>query len=325
MRSPAVVARILTVGVIMAFAGTVAAQQPYPNKPIRFISPNAPGGGTTLIARLVGDKLTEIWGQQVIVDNRPGGNGIIGGQAAARSSPDGYTLLSMATTHLITPILVPAPYDAIRDFVPVGTLSGAETILVLHPSVQASSLQQFITLAKARPGQLNYASSGGGSATHLAAVLFENMTGVKMQHISYKGGGPAVTDLIGGQVQLAFNNPINVIAHIRNGRLKAIAISGEGRTSVLPQVPTFAEAGLPDFDMKQWWGVIGPAATPKAIVDRLAAEFARILVMPDVVEKLAGMGMDPFISTPDQFAALMRKDTVMFERIIKSANIKIEN
>ena len=325
MRSSAVVARILAVGLIMAFAGPVAAQQPYPGKPIRFISPNAPGGGTTLIARLVGDKLTESWGQQVIVDNRPGGNGIIGGQAAARSSPDGYTLLSMATTHLITPILVPAPYDAIRDFVPVGTLSGAETILVLHPSVQANTLQQFVALARSRPGQLNYATSGGGSATHLAAVLFENMTGVKMQHISYKGGGPAMTDLIGGQVQLAFNNPINVIAHIRNGRLKGIAISGEGRASVLPQVPTFAEAGLADFDMKQWWGVIGPAAMPKAIVDKLAAEFARILVMPDVVEKLAGMGMDPFISTPDQFAALMRKDTVMFERIIKSANIKIEN
>ncbi len=318
------IARVLAASALVAFFScTVVAQQGYPNKPIWLISPNPPGGNTTLLGRLIAQKLTESWGQQVIVDNRAGGNGIIGGLALAKSPPDGYSIMIVTSTHIITPLLLATPYDPIKDFTPVGTLASTETILVIHPSVPAKNLQELIALARSRPGQLNYSSSGNGSPLHLAGELFDMVTGVRIQHIPYKGGGPAMNDLIGGQVQLSFQAPIAVIPHIKSGKLKAIAITGKNRSAVLPHVPTFAEAGLPDFTVVGgWFGILAPAATPAHIIDKLSTEIARILAAPDTRERIVAQGMDPFISTPDQFAALLTASTAKVAKIIKTANVK---
>jgi len=258
------------------------------------------------------------------VDNRGGGNTIIGSEAAAKSAPDGYTILLVAQTHVVVPSLLPTPYDAIKDFDPIGTVSSTEYVLALHPSVPANNLREFIALAKSKPGTLNYASSGGGTTNHLSAALFESRTGVKMQHIPYKGSGPALTDLIGGQVQLYFSAPLVVMPHVKTGKLKAMAISGDTRQAGLPQVPTFAEAGLPNFELKAWYGILSPAGLPKAVSDKLSTEIARILAMPEVNEKMSGQGMEPFISTPDQFAARMKADFAKFAQLVKTANIKLD-
>jgi tripartite-type tricarboxylate transporter receptor subunit TctC len=312
---------------LLTTACPVAAQpaaQNYPNKPIRFISPNAPGGSTTALARLIGHRLTESWGQQVIVDNRPGGNGYIGGDALARATPDGHTLMLISPTHIITPLLIPAPYDAIKDFAPVAAVSSTEFLLVVHPALQANTLQELIALAKAKPGQLNYASSGSGSPTNLVTEMFNMMSATKMQHIPYKGGGPALIDLIGGQVQLAFQIPISAIPHAQGGRLRAIAVSGETRLVALPQTPTFTEAGLPGFRITSWYGILTTAGTPKPIVDKLSTEVARYLAMPDLKDKLLGQGMNALIASPEQFAALMKNDTAKYAKVIKTANIKAD-
>ena len=317
--------RVLAFGMLLAIAGAAAAQQTYPNKPIRLISPNPPGGSTTLWGRLIGQKLTEAWGQQVILDNRGGGNGLIGGDAVAKAAPDGYTLEQVSSTHLITPLLIPAPYDPIKDFAPVATYVRNETILVAYPGVSAKNLQELIALAKSKPGELNYASSGGGSPLHLAGVLFEEVTGVKIQHIPYKGGGPAVTDLIGGQVQLSFQTPVAVMSHVKSGRLKALAITGDKRSVNLPQVPTFAEAGLPAFyALAGAQGILAPAGTPADIINKLANEIARIAATPDFIEKVIAQGAIPHYSNPAQMAEMMKADTAKFARLIKLGNIQID-
>ena len=309
MKSAASIARVFAAATLVALAGsTVAAQQSYPSKPIRFISRNAPGGGTSIVARLVGQKLTESWGQPVIVDNRPGGNTNIGNEALVKAPPDGYTIMITGVTHVLVPLLLPSPYDVIDDFAPVTTLTSGEFVLVLHPSVRANSLIELIALARTSPGKLNYASTGGGSIQHLGNEWFNVLAGVKMQHIPYKGSAPAVTDLLGGQVQLFFSPPISVISHIKVGKLKAIATTGQARLSALPQVPTVTEAGLPGFDLRTWYGVFAPAATSKAIIDRLASEMGRIVAMPDIREKLLSQGLESFVSTPDQFAMLLKSD-----------------
>ncbi|MFH0934632.1 MAG: tripartite tricarboxylate transporter substrate binding protein [Pseudomonadota bacterium] len=319
--------------VALAFAalslvsGLAVAQQAYPVKMIRFIVPFPPGGSLDPVARLVGQKLAESWGQTVIVDNRPGGNTVIGSEALVKSSPDGHTILLVGgSTHLINSLLIShLPYDSIKDFAPIATLVRSEYLLALHPSVPANNLQEFIALAKSQPGKLNYSSSGSGNLNHLAGEFFNMMAGVKLQHIPYKGGGPALIDLLSGQVQLQFNVPIGLAQHIRSGKLKAIAITGDSRAAILPLVPTFTEAGLPDFDLKSWQGVFAPAGTPKAVVDKLSSEMGRILTMPDVREKLASQGMEPYFSTPEQFATLMNAELAKFAKIIKAAGIKFEN
>jgi len=319
--------RVTILGVLAAIAGAAAAQQDYPAKPIRFISPYAPGGATSILGRLVGERLTESWGQPVVLDNRPGGNGVVSAEALLKSQPDGYTILLISgTAHLVAPLLIKNfSYDPIASFAPVATLAGGELVLLLHPSVAANNLREFIALAKASPGRLNYSTAGNGGMSHLAAELFSSLAGVKMQDVAYKGSTPAVTDLIGGQVQLSFQNPFSLIAHIKSGRLKAIAITGTTRASALPSVPTFTEAGLPGMDVRLWYGILAPAATPKPIINKLSAEIAKILAMPDTKDKLGSQGMEPFISTPEQFDALMRADSAQYARIIKSANIKVEN
>ncbi len=319
------VARIVCLGILMTIAGPAAAQQAYPNKPIRLIVPYPPGGSNNVLARLIAQKLTESIGQPVTVDNRPGGNTVIGSEAMVKSPPDGYTFMLTSITHVINPNLYPdVPFDAVKDFATVCTVASTEEVLVVHPSLPANDLREFIALAKSKPGQLNYSSSGGGNLNHLAAAMFGIMTGVTMQHIPYKGGAPALTDIIAGQVQLGFQVPVNVIPHIRSGRVKAIAITGKTRLASLPQVPTFAEEGLPEFEAKAWFGIFAPAGTPKAIIDKLSTEIGRTLALSDIKEKLAGQGLEPFISTPEEFAALVSADLARYAKVIKTANIKAE-
>jgi len=316
--------RLLLIGTIATFAAPAPAQQAYPNKPIRIIVPFPPGASNDILARLVGKKLTDSLGVQTIIDNRAGGSTIIGASAVAKSPPDGYTLLVTSGTHLITPLLIPAPYDPIKDFAPVATLDRSDYLLVVHPALPANNLKEFIALAKARPGQINYASSATGSGNHLSAELLALRTGIKMQHVPYKGGGPAVVDLMAGQVQMFFNSPSSTLPYVKSGKLKAIAMTGEVRFPALPNVPTFTESGLSNFDVKSWHAILAPPATPKIIIDTLAAEVARILAMPDTVERLASLGLAPFVSTPEQLAALMRSETVRYGAVIKAANIKAD-
>ena len=321
--------RLLAAGALLVLTGTLGAQQTpsYPNRPIRFIVPNAPGGSTTIAARLVGDKLTTNWGQQVIVDNRPGGNNIVAGEALLRSSPDGHTILLVTAAHAINPILHPRQqYDVfVRDFVPVATLVSTDYILVVHPSVAANDVKEFIALAKSKPGQLNGAVSNTGGIQHLALEYFNVLAGVRLQAIPYKGGGPGMTDLIGGQVQLAFNNSLTVLPHVKAGKIKALGIGGESRLAVLPNVPTFAEAGLPGYSVRNWFGVVMPPRAPKTLVDQLAAEIAKIQATPDFKEKLAAQGVEPFVLGPAAFAAFIKAEQAKYTKVIKAANIKIES
>jgi len=319
------VVRIATVGVLMAIACSVGAQQDYPNKPIRFIVPYAAGSTLDILGRLVGQKLSERWGQSVVVDDRPGGNTVIGTEAMLQSSPDGYTLMLTSSGHTLIPQLLPVSFDPIKDFAPVATISRTEFILVASPSLPANNLREVIALLKVQPGKFNYASTGVGTGPHVAGELLNIMAGVRMEHIPYKGSVQALTDLVAGRVQIFISTVIVSIPFIKSGRIKAIAVSGETRQSALPEVPTFTEAGLPGFDVKTWLGILAPAKTPKPIIDRLSTEVAKILVLPDIKEKLDSQGLVPFISTPEQFAAQIKVDMAKYAKIIKIANIKLAN
>lgn len=313
----------------LAWAGTAGsafaqAGQPYPSKPIRFVVPFPPGGSVDPLARILGQKMSESFGQQVIVDNKPGGNTVIGTEFTAKSPPDGYTILLTATSHVTNPLLVATSFDPIKDFTPIATLGATDMILVVHPSVPANTVQELIALAKSRPGTLNYASAGSGNPNHLAGELFNMMAGTKTTHVPYKGGGPAITDLVGGQVQMHFGSPISVLPHIRSGRLKPIAVTGQQRMVALPQVPTIAEAGVPGYEMKIWYGVLGPANMPREVATRLNGELNRIMALPDVKEKLDAGGMQQFSISNEQFTTLLRDDSAKFARIVKDGNIKLD-
>ncbi len=313
-------------GLLIAIGGSAMAQQGYPSKPIRWIVPYVAGGAATVLARLFGEKVTVAWGQQIVVDNRGGGNTIVGSEAMVRAAPDGYTMLVVTSTHVINSLLIPKlPYDSIKDFAPVATLAGYEPVLFLHPSVPANTLQEFIALAKAKPGQLNYASAGSGSATHLAGEYFKMLTGVKAQQIPYKGTAPTAFALVAGEVQWLISPPSTFIPLVKSGKVKAIAAGGPTRLAALPQVPTFTEAGLPAYELKGWYGVLAPATTPRGIVNKLSAEIGRILQTPEMRDKLISQEMEPFINNADQFAALIKSEMVKFGTIIKTANIKMED
>ena len=309
---------------LLAWSVTAAAQATYPTRPIRLIVPFPPGGSTTIMSRLIGQKLTESWGQQIVVDNRGGGNTIIGSQALVKARPDGYTILYVTSTHAINPSLLATPYDAIKDFAPVATTIATETLMIVNAALPAANLKELIALAKAKPGQLNFASSGSGTTNHLAAELFCIMAGIKMQHIPHKGAGPATTDLMGGQVQMFMNNALPLIPIVKGGRARGIAISGGKRLVALPDVPTFTEAGLPGYEVKSWQGILAPAGTPKALIDKLSQEITRILNTPEMSEQLITMGADPLPGGPQQFAVLIKTDMARYAKLIRQANIKLE-
>ncbi len=311
---------------LMLMSATALAQGAYPNRPVRLLVPYPPGGSTTTVTHLVGQKLGVNLGQQVLIDNRPGGNTVIGTQALVRSPADGYTILLITSSHVINPLVMhDLPYDSIKDFAAIGTLVNTYYTLTVHPSVPANTLREFIALAKAKPGTLNYGSVGSGGIIHLAAELFNSVAGVKTQQVPYKGTGPSVTDLVGGRIQFIINNTLNLAPMVKAGKIRALAVSGNNRSSALPDVPTFAEAGLPAYNAGNWFGILAPAATPRDLVVRLSAELTKVMLMPEVKEQLNNEGLDPFISTPEQFAALMKSEMAKFAKLVESANIKLEN
>jgi tripartite-type tricarboxylate transporter receptor subunit TctC len=313
-------------GALMALAAVAAAQPAYPNKAIRFVVPYAAGGSVDPLARLYTVRLTESLGQPMIVDLRPGGNTIIGSELVAKAAPDGYTVLVMTVqNHAINALLIPnLPYDSAKDFAPVAGIALSEYVLVLHPSLPARDLKTFIAFARARPGQLNYGSVGSLGISQFGVEMFSQMAAVKMQRVPYKGSAPALIDLASGQLQVGFNTPISALQHIRSGRLKAIAISGERRLSVLSDVPTFKEAGLPGFEMRVTYGILAPAGTPKPAIDKLSAELGRLAALTDMREKLAAQGTVPFYASPEQLAAIQRENTAQYSRVIKMGNLQFE-
>jgi tripartite-type tricarboxylate transporter receptor subunit TctC len=309
---------------------SAAAQDPaagYPTKPIRWITTYPPGGPTDFVARAVGAKMAEAWGQQVIVDNRPGAGGVLGTEIAAKAAPDGYTLLFGTSAGLcINPALTPRlPYDPERDFLPVSLLVINPQILVVHPSMPFSTVKELVAYAKANPGKLNYASVGQGSPNHMGVELLKYMTGTSMVHIPYKGTGPAITDLIAGQTQLMFNSMPSVLQHVKSGKLKALAVGSGQRSPAAPDVPTVAEAGVPGFDYTTWYGMFVPAKTPKEIVGKLNAIVVRILAEPAMAQQLASQGSEPRSSTPEALGKFMREETERWRKVIKSAGIKLES
>ena len=318
--------RVVVACVLLGLAGSVGAQQSYPNKPIRFIVPYSAGGTMSIISRLVGQKLTESWDQQLIVDNRPGGNTIIGTDALAKSPPDGYTIMLTTTAHVLVPLLFKTPFDPIKDFTPVATVSNAEQVLVISPTIPANNLEEFVAYAKSKPGELNYATTVPGGLQHMASEMLNLDAGIKTLHIPYKGSAPILIDLLGGQIQMFFSTTVTAIPYVKSGRLKAMAITGARRLATLPNVPTFAEGGLPGFtDLGILYGILAPAGTPKPIINKLSVEIAKQLATPDFRETLASQGMAPYSTTPEQYAALMKAAIARYTNIITAANIKFEN
>jgi tripartite-type tricarboxylate transporter receptor subunit TctC len=323
MRCSPLLARLAALGLLLA-AGSVIAQPAYPVKPVRYIIPFPPGGSTDPMGRMIATRLTERWGQSVVVDNRPGGNTVIGTEVLARAAPDGYTIGWCGASFFSTPSLMKLPYDSIKDFTGVTGVARQRSVLVLHPSVPASNLQEFITLVKAKPGEFNFGSSGVGTNTHLSGELFNQVAGTKMVHIPYKGSGPVTTDLLGGRLQLSFQVPITVIPFIASGRLKPIAVTGDARLAALPQVPTFKEAGLPNFGLTSVTTIAAPARTPRYALDRISREVAAILAMPATLEFMAKQGAEPLIADPDQANALIREEIARYAKIIKDAGIQYQ-
>ena len=303
----------------------MAAAQDYPTRAVRVVSPFAAGGPNDIVARLVAQKLSEGLGQQFVVDNRAGAGGNLGTDVVAKAPADGYTLLCAGPGSLVlNPLLYKVPYDTARDFAPISVVATAPNVLVVHPAVAAKTLNELLALARAQPGRLNYASAGTGSAAHFSVVLLSAMAGVELTHVPYKGTGPGMNDLIGGQVQLAIYSIPPVLTHIRNGKLRALAVTGKTRSSELPEVPTVDEAGVPGYEMNPWYGLLAPAGTPRAVIARLNSEVSRIVRSADMREKLAAQGAEPGGGTPEDYAALIRADIALYARVIKEAGIKPE-
>ena len=302
----------------------VQAQQ-YPVKPIRIVVGYSPGGGTDVLARVLGRKLTESWGQSVVVDNRVGAGGIVGSEVVAKSPPDGYTLMNIPSTHAINPGLFrKLPYDSIRDFTTIGLIATSANVLVVHPSLPVKSTRELIALAKKRPGKLTFASAGIGSSTHLAGEYFRSMAKFQALHVPYKGSGQAEIDLAMGQVQYMVDSTPAALPNIKAGRTRALATTGKERFSLLPELPTIAESGLPGYESISWWGIVGPAGVPAAIVERVNREITRIMNLPDVKEQVRGLGADSWTSTPQRFLDYIREETELYGRIIREAGIKVE-
>jgi len=308
-----------------ALPGAASAQAQYPNKPVRLIVPFPPGGGTDTLARIYGQKLAEVFGQQVIIDNRPGAGTNIGAEIAAKAPPDGYTLLMGNIAHAINVTLYSKlAYDFVKDFTPVTLLASTPNILVVHPSVPAKSVKELIALAKARPGQLDYASAGSGSSSHLAAELFGIMAGVKMTHVPYKGGGPAVIALVGGQVSVGFATTPSVITHVKAGKMRGLGVTTARRSPSTPELPTISEAGVPGYEAGTWYGLLAPAGTPNEIVARLHAESVKLLKLPDVKDRLDATGFESIGNTPEQFAAYIRSEIEKWGKVVKASGARVD-
>ena len=312
-------------GVLWLALVAAAAAQTYPSKPVRMIAASSPGSAVDIVARIVAQKLGEQIGQQVVVDNRAGAGGNLGAELAAKAAPDGYTLFMGTPAHSInTGLYRKLNYDLTRDFAPVSQVTSGQYVVVVHPSLPVKSIKELVALARAKPGQLNFASAGSGNATHLAGELFNSAARVKLVHVPYKGSGPALVDLVGGQVQVMFSNLVAALPQVKTGRIRALAVTGEKRAAAAPELPTVIEAGVPGYVVTSWFGVLVPAATPREIVMRLNAELAQAMRAPDIRERLAGDGAEPKVSTPEQFAAFIRADIALWTKVIKNAGIAPE-
>jgi len=302
-----------------------AAQGAYPHKPIRMIVPYPPGGPTDVLGRIVAQKLSESLGQQVVVENRPGASGMIGAELVAKAAPDGYTLLTNASIHVINPSLYPKMnFDALRDFAPVSLIAQVPLILVVNPGLPVKSVQELIALGKAEPNRLNFGSSGNAAAPHLAGESFKIATGIQMQHVPYKGSAPALTDLIGGQVQLIFDSMPSAMPHVKSGKIRALAVTTAKRSPTVPDLPTIAESGVPGFDISTWYGVWAPAGTPKDIVNKVSAEIAKALQQPAVRERLAALGAEPVGNTPEEFAAYCQSELAKWSKIVRESGARAD-
>jgi tripartite-type tricarboxylate transporter receptor subunit TctC len=321
----------IAVGIALVAASMPASAQSdptagFPRKPVRMIVPFPPGGGTDILARPIAQKLTERWGQQVIVDNRAGAGGIIGTDLTAKTPPDGYSfMLATNGTHGINQSLYrKLPYDTLRDFTPITLVAIAPNILVVHPSVPVSTVKELIALAKAKPGALNYATPGNGTPPHLAAEIFKSMAGVNITHVPYKGAGPAVIDVLGGQMQVMFANAPVVLPHIRAGKLRSLATTSAKRLSILADFPTIAESGLPGYEADTWYGMFGPAGMPAPLLNKINQDLVRVLALPEIKELFAGQGAEVSTNTPAQFAPMVKHEVERWAKVIKQTGIHVD-
>lgn len=308
-----------------AVAGTVSAQQ-YPARPIRMIVGFPPGGGTDIVGRIVAQKLSEVLRQQIAVDNRGGASGQLAAELTAKAPPDGYTVMMahIAAVSILPSLFPKLPYDPQKDFAPITLVAIGPNLLVVHPSVPVKTVKDLIALAKSRPGQLQYASPGAGTVQHLAAEFFKLQAKVDMLHVPYKGSGQSIVDLIAGQVHLNFDSVPPVINYVRQGRLRAIAVTSAKRFSLLPDIPTISEGGVPGFDMSTWWGLVAPAAVGKDVISKLHGETVKLLRQSDVKEKIAFVGAETVGNSPEEFSAFIRSEAAKYAKIVKEANIKVD-
>ena len=303
----------------------VTAARTFPSRPVRFLIPVPPGGGADLLARTVSQKLSETWGQMAVVDNRGGASGTIAVELAAKAPPDGHTIvMSLIASFTVAPVLSKVPYDPIADFAPVTMLAVAQNILVVHPSLPAANVKELIALLKSKPGQYHYASAGNGTSPHLSAELFKIMTGVQMTHVPYKGAGPVLIDLVGGQVGVYFGSIPSTLPVVKSGKLRMLAVSGSRRSPMLPDVPTVAEAGVPRFESMQWYGVMAPVRTPVWIVDKLNRDIVAVLKLPDVRERLLGQGFEVVGNSREEFGAYIKSEIAKWSKVIKQAGIRAD-
>jgi tripartite-type tricarboxylate transporter receptor subunit TctC len=305
-------------------ASHVALGQTYPTRPIRLVVPSSPGAGVTdIMARLIGQHLSANIGQQIVIDNRPGASGILGSEVVSRAAPDGYTLLIANVSLVVNPYLYPKmPYDPLKDFVPITMVNSAPLLLVVHPSIAAKSVAELIAYAKAHPGQLNYGSGGLGSTPYLAAELFKSFSGIDVVHVPYKGGSPALSDLVGGQLSFMIENVPGTLPYAKAGRLRALAITSPQRSQLAPELPTMTEAGVPGYEMSGWNGIFAVKGTPPEIVSRLHAGLTKILHSAEVRQELAALGAEPVGDTPEEFAAFLRAETARWGKIIQEKGIR---
>lgn len=310
---------------VSMLAASMAAAQGFPSKPVRIISPYPPGGGNDTLARTLAPKLAEQLGQQVIVDNRPGANTIIGTEHAARSAPDGYTMVLVPNVLAINPYLyAQLPYDAAKDFTPITLVGTSPLVVALHPSVPVKDMRGLIALARARPGQVQYGSSGNGSVGHVGVSLLESMTGVKLDHIPYKGTAPMLLDVMNGQLSFTFASALGAMPHVKSGRLRAIAVTSARRSPALPDLPTIAESGVPGYEFILWYGLVGPAGIPPAIVTRLNTELRKVLEDGPIRTRLANQGVDASPTTPQAFGELIARELKRYAKVVKQTGAKVQ-
>ena len=310
--------------VLCLFASFNSHSQNWPSKPLRYIVPFPPGAFNDTLGRIMSSELPKVLGQPVVVENKPGGNTIIGTEAAAKSPPDGYTLFGAALPFAVIQSLYKTPFDVTKDFAPITLAGTTPNLLVANPAAPVNSVKELIDYARANPGKLNYASTGNGTSNHLSFELFKSMTKTFITHIPYKGSAPAVTDLIAGQVQVMFDNTPNVLPQVKAGKLKALAVSSKKRSSLAPDVPTVDEAGVPGYEVNVWFGILAPAGTPKDIVARLNAEMVKIIRSPEVSDRFARAGVDPVASSPEEFSAFLKSEVSRWGKVVQDAGIKAD-